>query len=201
MIGRACLAIAALVLVTGCGAPPDRPSPVGGPAPGAATAPAAREGRTAATARVTYVPERVTLPGGQSAPVDPAETVDGELVVPEDVQNVGWWDASASVNDAFGSTVIAGHVDSATEGLGYFARLLQVEPGDRLTVGGDDHEQTYRVVSVESVTKQALATTSDAFDQTGDHRLVLITCTGTYRPGTGYDSNLVVVAEPVGSPQ
>lgn len=120
--------------------------------------------------------------------------------MPEDVRHVGWWDGSSAVNDPFGSTVIAGHVDSASAGLGYFVRLLQVEEGDRLTVGGDGYEQVYRVVTVGSWSKQTLATTSGAFDQTGDHRLVLITCTGNFRPGVGYDRNLVVVAEPVGEP-
>jgi len=40
----------------------------------------------------------------------------------------------------------------------------------------------------------------EAFDQTGDHRLVLITCTGTFDYDRhSYDSNLVVIAQPVGS--
>ena len=43
--------------------------------------------------------------------------------------------------------------------------------------------QTYRVTSVRTVAKNALATDSQALDQTGEHRLVLITCTGAYRPG------------------
>ena len=47
--------------------------------------------------------------------------------------------------------------------------------------------------------RQALATDSQAFDQTGDHRLVLITCTGTFRRDRGgYDSNLVVIGKPLG---
>ncbi len=146
------------------------------------------------------MPERVRLPGGQAAPVDRARTVEGELAVPEDVRHVGWWDGSSSVNDVLGNTVIAGHVDSASAGLGYFARLLRVEPGELVTVEGDGLEQVYRVVSVESRSKQSLAVTGDVFDQDGAHRLVLITCTGTFRPGVGYDSNLIVVAEPVGEP-
>ncbi len=182
-----------MVLLTGCGSGVDAPGPV-------SDAPAAREGRTASSERVTFVPERVRLPGGQSAPVDRARTVDGELTVPEDVRHVGWWDGSSSINDVLGTTVIAGHVDSASAGLGYFARLLRAEPGELLTVGGDGHEQMYRVVSVESKSKQTLAVTGDVFDQDGAHRLVLITCAGTFRPGVGYDSNLVVVAEPVGAP-
>ncbi|SDS87437.1 LPXTG-site transpeptidase (sortase) family protein [Friedmanniella luteola] len=146
-----------------------------------------------------FVPTSVQLPGGAAAAVEPASTVDGQLVVPEEVRHVGWWDGSAWAGDPFGATVIAGHVDSKTEGLGFFARLLRVDRGETVTLRGGDHRQTYRIVSVRTVTKQALATTSAAFAQDGDHRLVLITCAGNYRPERGgYDSNLVVTAEPVG---
>ncbi len=63
----------------------------------------------------------------------------------------------------------------------------------------DSHRLKYRVTSVEEVAKKALATESQAFQQTGPHRLVLITCTGDFhRDRGGYDSNLVVVAKPLG---
>ena len=163
-----------------------------------ATAPeSAQQGTTAESQRVTFVPQSVVLPGGESARVFPAKTVDGELKVPENVDHVGWWDGSSFIGDPFGSTVIAGHVDSATEGLGYFARLLTIDVGERISVEDDENSRVYRVTSVRTVTKQALAASSGALDQQGDHRLVLITCSGAYRPGTGYDSNLIVTAEPV----
>lgn len=161
--------------------------------------PDARVGGPAKSTRVRFIPEQVTLPGGTNAAVEPAVTVDGELKVPENVRHVGWWDGSAYVGDPFGTTVIAGHVDSATEGIGSFARLLEVEVGDVVTVRSGPHELSYRVTSVQTIAKQALASDSRAFDQTGDHRLVLITCTGNYRPDQGgYDSNLVVTAKPLG---
>ena len=95
--------------------------------------------------------------------------------------------------------MIAGHVDSATEGVGFFARLLKIKIGDVITVEGESHRLRYRVTSVQTVAKQALATDSQAFEQTGDHRLVLITCTGTFRRDRGgYSSNLVVIAKPLG---
>jgi len=149
---------------------------------------------------VRFVPTLLVLPGGARAWVEPAQTVHGELVVPENVQHVGWWDGSAYAGDAFGSTVIAGHVDSATEGLGFFARLLRLERGEVVSVRRGRHQQRYRILSIRTVAKQALATSSSAFDQTVEHRLVLITCTGRYRAGQGgYDSNLVVTAAPLGA--
>jgi LPXTG-site transpeptidase (sortase) family protein len=160
---------------------------------------AARVGAPAPSSRVRFVPTAVELPGGARARVDPASTVDGLLVVPEEVRRVGWWDGSAWAGDPFGATVIAGHVDSKTEGLGFFARLLQVERGETVTLSAGKHRQRYRIVSVRTVSKAALATSSAAFDQTGDARLVLITCTGGYHPDRGgYDSNLVVTAAAVG---
>ena len=153
----------------------------------------------APSTRVRFVPTSVVLAGGAHAVVEPASTGKGELRVPENVQHVGWWDGSAEAGDPFGHTVIAGHVDSATEGLGFFARLLRVHPGQTVTVRRGAHYARYRVTSVKVVKKQALATSSSAFDQLGDHRLVLITCGGAYRADRGgYDSNVVVTAAPLG---
>ena len=158
--------------------------------------PSARIGTPAAGQRVRFVPTSIELPGGSRAPVRPASTVDGELVVPEEVQRVGWWDGGAQAGDPFGSLVIAGHIDSATEGLGFFVRLLELKVGDQVSLGADRLRAVYRVVGVRSVSKGALAT--GTFDQTADHRLVLITCTGSYdRARGGYQRNLVVTAMPV----
>ena len=119
--------------------------------------------------------------------------------MPENVQHVGWWRGSAWAGEPFGSTVIAGHIDSATKGIGFFARLLTIKVGDTVTLRADSHRLKYRVISVRKVAKKALAADGRALKQTGPHRLVLITCTGNYhRDRGGYDSNLVVVAKPQG---
>ena len=159
----------------------------------------AREGHPAASQRVTFIPEHLTLRGHGSAEVQPAETVDGLLKVPENVQHVGWWDGSAQAGEPFGATVIAGHVDSATEGIGFFARLRSIKVGEMVTLRAGSHSLKYRVTSVRDVPRRALATDSQAFKQSGPHRLVLITCTGHYhRDRGGYDNNLVVIAKPRG---
>jgi LPXTG-site transpeptidase (sortase) family protein len=159
----------------------------------------ARQGKPAASQRIQFIPEQLTLPGNASAAVLPAATVDGLLRVPENVRHVGWWDGSARAGEPFGSTVIAGHVDSDTGGIGFFARLRRAKVGDTITLRADSHRLTYRVTAVKKVARKALATESQAFQQTGAHRLVLITCTGDFhRDRGGYDSNLVVVAKPLG---
>lgn len=197
--------LALVAAVTACGAPAAAPAASASAAPSSppasdGPAPPASVGTPAASNRVTFVPTRVELPGGGAAPVEPAVTRDGELAVPENVQHVGWWDGSALAGDPFGNTVVAGHVDSATEGLGFFVRLLSVEKGETITLrGADGHHLAYAVTSVRTIKKDALATGSAAFDQTGDPHLVLITCGGEYRRGAGgYDSNVVVTATPKG---
>lgn len=165
----------------------------------------ARVGETASSQRITFTPRALVLDGDR-AEVRPVSTVDGELRVPEEVQHLGWWDGSAAVGDPFGNVVVAGHIDSATEGLGFFARLPGVAVGDEVEVrgrsGGRDQQLTYRVTRIDRVDKGALATGSRAFDQTGAPHLVLITCTGAYLPDRGgYQQNLVVTATPLGAPR
>ncbi|WP_329483820.1 sortase [Kribbella sp. NBC_01484] len=163
------------------------------------TAPPGRVGTPAPSQRIRFVPEQVVLPGGASAPVLPATTVNGQLQVPAKAQRVGWWDGGAEAGDPFGSVVLAGHVDTKTEGLGFFARLRRVQVGEVVVLNGSGRTASYRVKSIVSVPKDALATKSGAFTQTGDHRLVLITCTGPYDASRGgYADNLVVTATSLG---
>ena len=198
-LARSISGLCLLALLCGCTAQAT-PAISGSEAQQGQSSPApARQGRPAASQRVEFTPERLTLPGDADAAVLPARTVEGVLRVPENVQHVGWWDGSARAGEAFGSTVIAGHVDSSTEGIGFFVRLLKVKVGDTITLRGQSHRLRYRVTSVRKVAKGALATDSQALKQTGPHRLVLITCTGNFRRDRGgYDSNLVLVAKPLG---
>jgi LPXTG-site transpeptidase (sortase) family protein len=190
-----------LTCLCGCSAEAPRDIPTAGneSPTGASSVAPVLGGRPAASQSVEFIPKRLVLSGKVSASVLPAATVDGMLKVPENVQHVGWWDGSAWAGEPFGSTVIAGHVDSASQGIGFFARLLKIKVGDTIALRADSRRLTYRVTSVRKVPKKALATDSRVLKQTGPHRLVLITCTGNYhRNRGGYDSNLVVVAKPSG---
>lgn len=176
---------------------PTIPTPSG--PDGVASAPPARIGTPAPSQRIRFIPTQVVLPGGAHAPVLPASTVSGQLMVPEGARNVGWWDGGAEAGDPFGSVVVAGHVDTKTEGLGFFSRLRHIQPGETVVLHGAGHTASYRVSSIVSVPKNALATKSGAFDQRVDHRLVLITCTGPYDASRGgYADNLVVTATAIG---
>lgn len=148
------------------------------------------------------MPNSLTLPSGDVVAVSPAVTTRGALAVPEAIDTAGWWDGSAQIGEPFGSTVIAGHVDTSAPGLAPFAQLLKAEVGDVLWLDGSGYRLGYRVTALRTIDKDVLATSSDALSQVGTHRLSLITCTGRWDPATRhYESNLVVTAMPLGAPE
>ena len=179
---------------------PGRPGtpPLGDVAPTIPVA-TAREARPADSGAARFVPERIELPGGESATVVPVATVGRELVVPEEPGKVGWWDGSSHVGDDYGSTVIAGHVDTLDRGIGFFFRLWHIEVGERVVLSAGNVRQAYTITTLRQVPRTDLVDDEEVFDIDGPPRLVLITCAGEFRPERGgYSRNLVVVARPVG---
>jgi Sortase domain len=179
-------------------------SPPGQPSAAGSSPPPARPGQTGPTQRHTFSPTSITLHARDgstaSATVDPVDTgASGELSLPADPGQVGWWQSGALAGDAFGSVVLAGHIDSRTGGIGFFVRLLHVQAGDEVVLEDAVYQQHYRVLDRHDVPKASLATSTDTFSQSVPGRLVLITCTGTWSPATHYPDNLIVTAEPVGT--
>jgi hypothetical protein len=134
--GGAAVAVMLLGLVlTACGslapagsAPPLPDAPVATESGSASTTPAP-EG----AAQVP--PATVELDGASPAQVALADvTEDGFLAVPEDISKLGWWIGSSPMGAPRGTTLIAGHVDSAVAGLGVFAKLKEMGAGDQITV-------------------------------------------------------------------
>jgi hypothetical protein len=170
----------------------------GGPLPAAS-------GTAASSQRKTFVPKRIRLlsSGGVAASIRGVDAgAGGVLELPRDPGDVGFWVGGSLAGELFGSVVLAGHIDSRQRGVGFFARLLDVEPGDRVELSGDGVRLTYVVRSNREVPKGVLATDAEVFDRRAPGRLVLITCTGTFDPRTRhYDHNLVVLAEPQGAPR
>jgi Sortase domain len=148
-------------------------------------------------------PVRITLPSGATMRVLPAATGrTGVLQVPDDIGSAGWWDGGSRVGDPYGPIVVAAHVDSFTQGIGKFAELLGMHPGQEVLLESPHLVQRFVVESAELVPKTSLATDSQAFAPGGDGRLVLITCGGTYDPDQGgYQDNMVVVASPEKAPR
>jgi hypothetical protein len=122
-----------------------------------------------------------------------AVRADRSLVVPEPAK-VGWWVGGAAPGDTVGTTVLAGHVDTAEGKPGALYPLSSVKAGDRLLLGTTNGPLTYKVVAFRTYLKTQLPV--EIFSSRGPARLVVITCGGSYQPGKGYSSNTVVYAVP-----
>jgi hypothetical protein len=143
-------------------------------------------------------PRMLVLPSGTRMRVrQSATSASGELSIPADIKQAGWWDGSSKLGDPFGAIVVAAHVDSFTQGLGRFAELLSMKPGDVVRLSSAGLSETFSVASAGLVPKNSISATSGVFSAHGPSRLVLITCGGVYDPSHGgYQSNMVVVAYP-----
>lgn len=176
----------------------DRPRSRLGPAPRAHPAVPAR--------RVGAVrPERPLtsrLPSGKVVRVRPvAIHPDGSLAVPTDIRVAGWWRGGSRLGDPFGSLLLAAHVDSFTQGLGPYAELLSLRPGDRVVLRSAYLHESFAVSALRLVPQGSLRGEPWIFSARGPLRLTLVTCAGPYEPAHGGYQNLAVItARPVGPP-
>jgi hypothetical protein len=135
------------------------------------------------------------------APVVPTGVDDtGGLVIPASPREVGWWSGGAAPGAPYGTILMAGHVDSAEEGLGSLVDLSRAPVGATVTVGGAEGSAgTYRVVARRSYPKATLPW-RELFRQDVPARLLLVTCGGEFDRRTGhYERNVVVFAVPAPS--
>jgi hypothetical protein len=143
-------------------------------------------------------PARLAVPAlGVDAPVVPVGVEpDGQMTVPTDVVEVGWY-RHGPTPGARGSAVLAGHVDSRTQGRGVFFALRDVAVGDEVTVtDAAGATTTWQVVGRRTLDKDTLPV-DELFRRDGAPRLVLVTCGGDYDADRrSYRSNVVVIAEP-----
>jgi hypothetical protein len=142
-------------------------------------------------------PTAIVLRGVTSPVVAVRTEEDGRLEVPDPVTTVGWWSPSALIGASTGTTVLAGHVDSRLAGLGAFAVLRDLRPGETVEVRDiEGRTLPYSVVARQEYGKAQLPV-QELFATGGPHRLVLVTCGGDFDPATrSYADNLVVIAVP-----
>lgn len=116
------------------------------------------------------------------------------LHVPNDIRTAGWWADGSWPGAKTGSTLIAGHVDSARRGAGAFYPLIRARRGDAIELRtADGRTRRYRVTGVQRVRKDRLP--SSIFSREGSPRLVLVTCGGPFADGH-YRDNVIVTAVP-----
>lgn len=163
-----------------------------------ATPTRAQTGRAAPSQVDAQRPVSLTLPDGSVMRVRASATTStGELQIPPDINQAGWWDGGSRLGDPFGAIVVAAHVDSFSQGVGRFAELAGMRPGDAVHLDSAKLSQGFKVVSSTFVPKESLSSAVDLFSADGSPRLVLITCGGAYDPSAGgYQSNVVVVGIP-----
>jgi hypothetical protein len=122
---------------------------------------------------------------------------DGAMEIPEDVATVGWYDLGVAPNATAGSAVLAGHVDSRTQGRGAFFDLRELDVDDEATVRHEDGSDSSWQVTARASYPKDEAPLAELFAGDGPPRLVLITCGGEFdATARSYDENIVVILEP-----
>ncbi len=142
----------------------------------------------------TEPPELARLPSGALIPILAVSTLpDGRLDVPDDIRTAGWWRGGAQLGDPFGSTLLAAHIDSATQGLGPYAELLSVRPEQRIVLWSATLQQSFEVESLRLLPQGSLDGERWLFSPRGERRLTLVTCAPPYDARRGGYQNLAVV--------
>ncbi|MCM3609984.1 class F sortase [Planococcus sp. MERTA32b] len=142
------------------------------------------------------VPARVAIPSiGVDAAIEATGILEnGEMGVPEDINQVGWFEPGFKVG-AKGHSVLAGHVDSLT-GPAIFYHLKKVEAGEKVFVTDrDGREMVYEIQGKTSYPTDE-APIEEIFGPSGSRMINLITCTGTFNRDIGsHEERLVVTAK------
>jgi LPXTG-site transpeptidase (sortase) family protein len=133
---------------------------------------------------------------GVDATVVPIQTNEERVLnPPRDPSVVGWWSEGAAPGEQHGSAVLVGHT-VRNKGGGVFDDIGDLTRGDAIEVEGSDAMLTYRVRSIDVLSKEEVARKAEEiFAQTGAGRLVVITCDDW--DGTAWRSNIVTIAAPV----
>ena len=174
------------------------PSPSAAPSPSPApTAAPPAAGSPAAAARGPE-PVSVSMPaiGVTSDLLRLGLNDDGTVEVPPlgPDDQAGWYEGGPAPGDV-GPAVLLGHVDSAADGPGVFFDLGALEPGDVVDVArADGTVAVFTVDRVERHPKDAFPTI-EAYGNTPDAQLRLITCGGDFDSSArSYLDNVIVFA-------
>jgi LPXTG-site transpeptidase (sortase) family protein len=149
------------------------------------------------TSQASGTPRTLRIPRiGVDAPVVPIKSNEERILEPpRDLSVVGWWSGGAAPGERRGSAVLVGH-SVRNEGGGVFDHMGDLSSGDAIEVEAADAALSYRVQSIDVLSKEEVARDAEEiFAQSGDGRLVLITCEDW--DGKAWRSNIVTIAAPV----
>ncbi|MDN7242145.1 class F sortase [Planococcus sp. N028] len=142
------------------------------------------------------VPAQIEIPSiGVKASVEQTGILEnGEMGVPEDVNEVGWFEPGYKTGEK-GHAVLAGHVDSLT-GPAIFYNLEKVKAGEKVTIkDADGREMVFEVKEISSYETDE-APIEEIFGKSEQRMINLITCTGDFNRKIGsHEERLVVSAE------
>ncbi|UKY53422.1 class F sortase [Streptomyces inhibens] len=147
-------------------------------------------------------PSRVVIPSlAVSAPVLPLGLdKDGWIEAPpaDDPRLTGWYEDAPSPGER-GTAVLVGHVDGLN-GPAVFYGLGALEKGRTIRVTREDgRTAVFEVYGVQVFDKRNFPARK-VYADTGRPELRVLTCGGTYSPGSGYTGNVVVFARMTTSP-
>ncbi len=212
-------AVAALILLGGCGST-DSPANTAGTSAGATTSTSASPSEVPPTTSPATTPPPSAPAAAPEAPAAPEVLSASEPVtlsipsieVRTDLLSLGlrenrslevppgepgspasWYNQSPTPGER-GPSVMLGHVNATDGGDGVFARLRSLGPGDRIEVSrGDGSTAVFEFQRGEAYEKNDFPTV-EVYGNTSGSELRLITCDG-YNPDTGeFDGNYVVYA-------
>jgi len=125
---------------------------------------------------------------------------DGAMEIPEVVAEIGWYDPEelGVAPGSEGTAVLAGHVDSRSQGRGALYDLRRLTVGSVVELDlSDGTTQRWRITDVIQYPKDVLPYT-ELFVWSGPPRLAIITCGGSFdRTSRSYTDNIVAYAEPL----
>ena len=132
---------------------------------------------------------------GATLPIVPVGvSSDGQMQMPRDPADIGWYRFGPRPGSPRGSAVLAGHVDSLEYGVGPLARLSSLHRGDRVNVHTAGRSLAFRVTRVRVVSKSDVALT-EVFRNGGPAALRIVTCGPPYIASQGgYQDNVIVTA-------
>ncbi len=146
----------------------------------------------------TGLPVRLIIPKIKvnASVEDMGLTVTGEMDVPNNVVNVGWY-KYGTIPGNLGSSVIDGHLDGPKGEPGVFANLNKLSNGDTLSIVNDKGETISFVVKNSKIYNQN-DHPDEVFNSVDASHLNLITCTGAWDKNINrFSKRLVVFADKV----